>query len=199
MRDSIILRWFLLIFNYWRYKIKYRRNVHFCGVSYIYADKKSSISFIGPNTWVNNYSISNMFGLYQRTIFYAKNGGKIVVGSDCGISGTSFCAMKSIVIGNRVQIGANTKIMDNDMHSLDPTERYYDDRSNILCKPVSIGNDCFVGANCIILKGTTLGENCIVGAGSVVHGEFPDNSIIAGNPARLIGQAPPITANLGGG
>lgn len=40
--------------------------------------------------------------------------------------------------------------------------------------------------NSIILKGTTLGENCIVGAGSVVSGNFPDNVVIAGNPARIL-------------
>lgn len=186
MRDSVFLRWILLLFNYWRYKLKYRRNVHFSGFSYLYADAISSITFNGKGTWINNYSASNMFGLYQRTIFYAKNGGKIIIGSDCGISGVSFCSTSSITIGDRVQIGANTKIMDNDMHSLDPVERFHDDRSNIPQKPVWIGNDCFIGANCIILKGTILGEKCIVGAGSVVHGEFPANVIIAGNPAKII-------------
>ena len=49
-----------------------------------------------------------------------------------------------------------------------------------------IGNDCFIGMNSIILKGTTLGNNVIVGAGSVVHGHFPDNVIIAGNPAKIV-------------
>ena len=40
--------------------------------------------------------------------------------------------------------------------------------------------------NSIILKGTTIGNNCVVGAGSVVHGTFGDNCVIAGNPAKVI-------------
>ena len=53
-------------------------------------------------------------------------------------------------------------------------------------RPISIGEGCFIGANCIILKGTVIGNNCVVGAGSVVCGVFPDNVIIAGNPAKII-------------
>ena len=53
-------------------------------------------------------------------------------------------------------------------------------------RPVVIGEGCFLGANSIILKGTTLGKNVVVGAGSVGSGTFPDNVIIAGNPARII-------------
>ena len=49
-----------------------------------------------------------------------------------------------------------------------------------------IGDNCFIGMNAIILMGTKIGNNCIVGAGSVVGGVFPDNVVIAGNPARII-------------
>jgi acetyltransferase-like isoleucine patch superfamily enzyme len=53
-------------------------------------------------------------------------------------------------------------------------------------RPIIIGDGCFIGSNSIILKGTNLGKNCVVGAGSVVYGSFPDNVIIAGNPAMII-------------
>ena len=76
--------------------------------------------------------------------------------------------------------------MDNDQHALDPAERNHDIRDNIRKSPVRIGDDCFIGTGSIILKGTILGNNCVVGAGSVVHGEFPDNCVIAGNPAKII-------------
>lgn len=49
-----------------------------------------------------------------------------------------------------------------------------------------IGDNCFIGMNSIILMGTHIGDNSIVGAGSVVHGTFPDNVVIAGNPAKVI-------------
>lgn len=49
-----------------------------------------------------------------------------------------------------------------------------------------IGENCFIGMNATILMGTTLGNNVIVGAGSVVRGTFPDNVVIAGNPAKII-------------
>lgn len=187
IRNSIFLHWFFLIINYLVYKFRYLGKVTFAGLTYIYASGKSQIIFQGKGTWINNYSVSNLFGLSQRTIFYAKNGGIITIGEACGISGTSFCAQKEITIGNRVQIGANTKIMDNDMHSLNPIDRANgDDLKNLNSVPVIIGDDCFIGAQCIILKGTSIGKNCIVGAGSVVHGSFPDNVIIAGNPAKIV-------------
>lgn len=53
-------------------------------------------------------------------------------------------------------------------------------------QPVEIGNNCFIGTRAIILMGTTIGDNCIIGAGSVVKGIFPDNVVIAGNPAKIV-------------
>lgn len=53
-------------------------------------------------------------------------------------------------------------------------------------KNTYIGENCFIGMNSIILMGAHIGDNCIVGAGSVVHGYFPDNVVIAGNPAKVI-------------
>lgn len=61
-----------------------------------------------------------------------------------------------------------------------------DDLKHRKCAPVVIGDNVFIGAKCIILKGVTIGENSIVGAGSVVTKSIPANEIWAGNPAKFI-------------
>ena len=53
---------------------------------------------------------------------------------------------------------------------------------------IRIGNDCFIGASAIVLANVEIGDNCIVGAGSVVTRSVPDNSVIAGNPAKVVGS-----------
>ena len=59
-------------------------------------------------------------------------------------------------------------------------------KEQIGTEPVIIGKNCFIGCNALIFKGVVLGDNCVVGAGSVVTGQFEDNCVIAGNPARVI-------------
>ena len=61
-----------------------------------------------------------------------------------------------------------------------------EDQKQRKCAPVVIGDNVFIGAKCIILKGVIIGENSIVGAGSVVTKSIPANQIWAGNPARFI-------------
>ena len=52
--------------------------------------------------------------------------------------------------------------------------------------PISIGDDCWIGGNSIILPGITIGKGCVIGAGSVVTKDIPDNSLAVGNPAKVI-------------
>jgi acetyltransferase-like isoleucine patch superfamily enzyme len=53
-------------------------------------------------------------------------------------------------------------------------------------KPVTIGDDCWIGVNAVILPGVTLGKGCVVAAGAVVTGSFAEYSVIGGVPARLL-------------
>jgi len=62
------------------------------------------------------------------------------------------------------------------------------DRQVLTCKPVHIKKNVWIGANVTILPGVTIGENAIVGACSVVTKDVPANSLVVGNPARVIKQ-----------
>lgn len=180
-----MFRFVVLYLFFLYYKIKYFGKVRFVGYSVCIATKGSSIS-IGKGTGIGSGSLRNLLGLYQRTIIVARYGGKITIGENVGISGSTIYAMKRITIGNNCQVGANCKIIDNDFHSLNMNDNYSTSNDRIIKKPVYIGDNCFIGMNSIILKGTQLGRNVIVGAGSVVCGVFPDNVVIAGNPAKII-------------
>ncbi len=180
-----MFRLILLYIIYLVRKIKEINKVKINGFSVIFSFKGSSIVF-GKGITINSNFLSNLVGLYQRTIIIARYGGKIFIGDDCGISGSTIYSMKNITIGNNVLIGSNCKIIDNDFHSLNAENRLNQEVCDIKKKPIIIGEGCFIGSNSIILKGTELGKNCVVGAGSVVSGKFPDNVIIAGNPAKII-------------
>ncbi len=155
------------------------------GFCVIFPFPKSSIK-LGRGT-INSSFTSNMLGLWQPSIIIARYGGSIEIGDNFGISGSTIYSTSSIKIGRNVLIGANVKIVDNDFHPLDVEKRRLAmNEIATIRRPIEIGDDCFIGMNSIILKGTKLGNNVIVGAGSVVSGNFPDNCIIAGNPAKII-------------
>ena len=86
-----------------------------------------------------------------------------------------------VTIGSHVFIGPGTHIYTA-THPLDSKMR----RKNALAKPVSIGDDCWIGGGVIICPGVTIGNGCVIGAGAVVTRNVPDNSLAQGNPARVV-------------
>lgn len=53
-------------------------------------------------------------------------------------------------------------------------------------KPITIGNDVFIGYRTIILPGVKIGNRCVIGAGSIVNRDIPDNSVAVGNPCKVV-------------
>ena len=88
----------------------------------------------------------------------------------------------AITIGDDVQIGPNVQLL-TPTHPLEPGPR----RDKLeAAKPITIGNNVWIGGGAIILPGVTVGENSVVGAGSVVTKDVPANVVAVGNPARVI-------------
>lgn len=87
-------------------------------------------------------------------------------------------AAGTITIEEDAQVAANVQLISNnhDIH----------DRKILVCKPVVLKKNCWIGAGASILPGVTVGENAIVGAGSVVTKDVEANTIVAGNPAKVI-------------
>lgn len=167
-------------------KVEYGKNLLLKGIPVIF-NKKGAKLKIGNNVTIKSSFLSNLIGLYSRTIIITRTPeAEINIGNNVGISGATIYARKSISIGDNTLIGGNVKILDNDFHPIEIEERNADIKEKIGTKPVVVGKNCFIGCNAIILKGTVLGDGCVVGAGAVVSGRFENNCVIAGNPARIV-------------
>jgi len=122
---------------------------------------------------------ANLIGINRPCIISTlAEGAEIVIGSQCGFSGTVIGCATRIIIGDNVRCGANTLITDTDWHSDDP-------RSGADA-PVTIEKGVWLGVNVTVLKGVTIGENTLVGAGSLVSRSLPANVFAAGSPAKVI-------------
>ena len=106
--------------------VKYGEKFLLKGLPFIYNRKGSSIT-IGNNCIIKSSFLSNLVGLYSRTILLTRlPGASIDIGDNVGISGATIYARSSIVIGRNTNIGGNVKILDNDFHPVDPAERLAD-------------------------------------------------------------------------
>jgi len=167
-------------------KVDYGKNLLLKGIPVIFNSSGAKLE-IGDNVTINSSFLSNLVGLYQRTIIVTRSAGaKIIIGNNVGISGATIYARNAIIIGDNTLIGGNTKIIDNDFHPIDPDVRKKTPHEYMKVKPIEIGENVFIGCNSLILKGARIGNNSVVGAGSVVIGDIPGNCIAAGNPAKVI-------------
>lgn len=173
--------------------VEYGKNLLLKGVPVIF-NKTGARIRIGSNVTIKSSFLSNLVGLYSRTIIVTRAPGAVIeIGDRVGISGATIYARKGIHIGENTAIGGNCKILDNDFHPLDAEQRLElmldahggEAADRIPAKEIHIGKNCFLGCNSIILKGTVLGDNCVVGAGAVVCGKFEDGCVIVGNPGKV--------------
>jgi len=114
--------------------------------------------------------------------FYTTCGKHISIGRNVFINqNCTFYDLAEISIGDDVLIGPNVNII-TDGHPVAPSQR----RSYVVAKPIAIGRGVWIAAGATIIGGTRVGENAVVSAGSVVTKDVPANTLVGGNPARVI-------------
>ncbi len=112
---------------------------------------------------------------------------RIEIGNGVQINNNAFIKSEGpgISIGPRALLGSEVTIYDSDFHELG-TEHRRGGRPRM--GAVVLGENVFVGDRVVILKGVTIGANAVIGTGSVVTASIPEDTIAAGNPARVIGE-----------
>lgn len=140
---------------------------------------------IDPSSSINNVIIGDRAKIAKRCSIYGGPDNQLEVGSD------SYVGMNSILngfraklrIGKNVSIAQNVNIMvDSGPNASPAMQKIFPIEEGA----VHIGDNCWLGANVIIMPKVSLGKYCIVAANSYVKKSFPEFSIIGGNPAKLI-------------
>lgn len=174
-----------------------RGSFHTNGIPIIEVPRKNGGKIIiGNNLHMNNGCAANNIGFTSRCVLSVVGGSTICIGENVGMSQTVLHAVGAdITIGRNTLLGGGVKIYSTDFHSLNYKDRRDPedaDINNRKSAPVVIGDDCFIGAGTIILKGVTIGDRTIIGAGSVVVKSIPSDCIAAGNPCRIMKQTDPL-------
>lgn len=136
--------------------------------------------------------IQSLFGstgqhTHIESVFSCDFGQNIHVGENFYANfGCVILDVAEVRIGDNCFIGPQVGIYTA-THPLDPIER----ASGLeYAKPITIGNDCWIGGHAVINPGVILGDNVVVASGAVVTKSFGDNVVIGGNPAKILKHIP---------
>lgn len=114
--------------------------------------------------------------------FYTTGGVDIRVGRNVFVNqNCTFYDLGGLDIADDVMIGPNVNIITSS-HPVEPSQR----RNGVIAKPIVIEKNVWIAAGATIIGGVTIGENSVVAAGSVVTRDVPPNTLVGGNPARVI-------------
>lgn len=129
----------------------------------------------------------------HRVVYYPGisilSGRKLVLGDDVDLAtGVLVTTDGGVKIGDRTLVGYGTKILSRNHRILPLPEPIF--TSGHETRPVIIGADVWIGANCVILPGARIGDHAVVAAGSVVTKEVPPGAIVGGVPAKIMKMRP---------
>lgn len=123
---------------------------------------------------------------WKRAKFYKKSGFLHSIGDDCYIASRIWAGESYLIsLGSNVWITSGVQFINHDA-SVQVVQKVLGTHGLDKVGTIRIGDNVFIGYNCLLLPGIEIGNNCVIGAGSVVTKSVPENSVVAGNPARVI-------------
>ena len=127
-------------------------------------------------------------GVRLRTFMPSRlSDNRIIIGDGVSLNGTAITARSTIIsIGKNTMFAPDCIIMDTDFHVPWPAFKRSFNPGFENDKSVTIGENVWVGARSIILKGVSIGDNSVIAAGSIVTKSIPANVLAAGNPAKVV-------------
>lgn len=141
------------------------------------------------DTIVDRWEKAKLLGFGEGTSIYDSS----VVLGDVVVSHNTWIGPNTILdgTGGGLSIGAHCSISAGvQIYTHDTVNRSLTGgRSEIARAPTSIGDNCYIGPNSIVIKGLKIGNNVVVGASSLVTKDVPDNTIVYGIPAKVVGSS----------
>ena len=139
---------------------------------------------VSPGVSLNNISTGNRGKIRNHTIAFGAREHPLRIGDDFFIGVNCYLnGIADLRIGSRVTIAHGVMIFTDSGPNTSPLlQKHFP----ITAAPVTIGDDVWIGAGAIILPGARIGNRCVIGAGSIVKDEVPDDSVVAGSPAKLV-------------
>jgi acetyltransferase-like isoleucine patch superfamily enzyme len=160
--------------------------------------------------------------IYEYAQLQAYGTGEIHIGAESILGDVMIYARKKITLGKRVLVSWNVMLQDYNPHPVHQVDRRQQveemvrkfsprfrpiennnthtsdfKMNDFASEEIYIGDDVWLGANSIVLKGAHIEEGCIVSAGSVVYkGHYPARSLILGNPAKVVKNLDPTSTNI---
>lgn len=160
------------------YKLAYGAKLKFNG--FVKVSRNATVRVIGDG----KIHLGKGCSLSSNSRVSAVKGAEIYIGQNTGIGYNNLVVSREkILIGDNVMIGPGVCIYDHDhVYKTNDVMR----KAGYTTEPVEVGDNVWIGANAVILKGSKIGSNSVIAAGAVVKGNIPDNSLVYRNSELVI-------------
>lgn len=175
--------------------VTYGKNVNVYNSFYLDIYSGSTVTIGDDFVMSSGNSFNPLCRNIKGCIVAERANSKIIIGNHVGMSSPCLWAKQEITIGDFVNIGGDSVLMDSDAHNIDwrirDSLKMFNSEESLdthtaKCAPIHIGNHVLIGTRCIILKGVTIGDGCVIAAGSIVTKDIPANVVAGGNPCKII-------------